>query len=90
MLGIWRVFSPRSMPSPRVSSTKERLLAQFILLDQFHIDVTTSSGPPENEYLAMKRILDDLRFRLNLRWAIRDALQLFPIPSQTRIRLFGC
>ena len=46
-------------------------MAQFVLLDEFHVTVFVPQGLPETEVDAISRTLDSARFQVRLLRAVR-------------------
>jgi hypothetical protein len=59
----------------------------FILIDEFHLTIRAPPGLPDNEYVTMRRTLDDPRFQRALRGAIRAVLRQRSSLDNVRIRL---
>ena len=62
-------------------------MPRTILIDEFHIGVQAPHGLPEAEYEGMRRALDGLRFRADLRRAVRKVVRRHSALGKVRLLL---
>jgi hypothetical protein len=62
-------------------------MTSTVLIDEFHLTVFAPRGMRAAAYRAVRRTLDDARFRERLRRAIRDVFGRYPSLSKTRFTL---
>jgi hypothetical protein len=62
-------------------------MAQTILLDEFHLGMRAPKDLPEADYQAMRRTLNDPRFQMELRRAVREVMSRYAALGKVRLTL---
>jgi hypothetical protein len=62
-------------------------MAKSILIDVFQLSVRAPHGLPDTEYVSIRRTLDDRRFQVDLRRAVRSVFRRHPALAQACVRI---
>lgn len=60
-------------------------MTRTIMIDELYLVVRAPRGLPEQEYRAIRRVLDSDRFAVELRRAVRGVVKLYPALGPVRI-----
>jgi hypothetical protein len=62
-------------------------VAKALLIDEFHVTFFVPPGLAEAEYADVRRVLDQARFRADLRRAVRGVVANHPPLRKVRLRI---